>query len=141
MNEEAKPILRNKMESARAALSSEEHKQKSELICDRAKELFFIPLICAKQQRPVIFTYMPFRKEIDLLPLIEWLWEMECSVLVPKTNPSSNTMQLFRVSSMTELELGTWGIPEPASHAHPWDEDLDIAVMIVPGIAFDRAGG
>ena len=136
---ENKRELRRLMELKRQQLSEEERRISSELISRFAMENI-LPLIQAST-KPVLFTYVPFRNEVDVRPLTRKWWEAGYSVVVPKVDNTLKIMDVHKINSFEELEPGVWGIPEPQVTA-PQLASLDIIdVMIIPGLAYDRQGG
>ena len=71
--------------------------------------------------------------EVDVTPIVPALSEMGVEICFPRVEGDRIA---FRRASLDELAPGTWGIPEPPSTAA---EATSIDVMIVPGVAFDRA--
>ncbi|MCH1983330.1 5-formyltetrahydrofolate cyclo-ligase [Ruminococcus sp. OA3] len=80
-----------------------------------------------------LYTYMDFNREVHTKELIEAAWAAGKRVAVPKVE--GRDMSFYEITSFDQLRPGYFQIPEPegcrASHA----ED---AVMIVPGVAFDK---
>ncbi|MGG4143908.1 5-formyltetrahydrofolate cyclo-ligase [Paenibacillus algorifonticola] len=89
-----------------------------------------------------IMCYVPFRSELDLWPLINWLWSTRREVIVPRCHPLDRSMTLYRLQSQADLMEGAYGIrePDPAKCVElPQGHAPDS--IIVPGIQFDRMGG
>lgn len=93
----------------------------------------------AEQQRDFLI-YIPFRTELDTAPLIEWGWQHGWGVCVPRCIPEQRAMDLYRLRAWDELASGAYGIREPAPDKAEAYAGLP-AVVIVPGLAFDRRGG
>jgi 5-formyltetrahydrofolate cyclo-ligase len=86
------------------------------------------------QQAGSIGLYMPLRDEVDVSPL---LLERDKSISIPAFDEA---LQGYRMACYTpELRTGKFGIPEPENPQFIEQDDLDL--ILVPGIAFDRAGG
>lgn len=134
---EAKKKIRQKVGQQVAQLTPEEHQVKSSEISEKlitcCSELF-------TSQRNVLFTYLPFRTEVDIRPLIEWCWKQGIRVAVPKT-ASNRTMRLHIISDFTETEKGAMGIPEPLDSTLLLEDLSQIGAVLVPGVAFDRTLG
>jgi 5-formyltetrahydrofolate cyclo-ligase len=134
-----KQLLRKRMEAKRQLLSQEERQNASERISRLALHVC-MPL-ALNSSDPTLFTFMPFRSEVDVTHLTRWWWEAGFRVTVPKVDRTLQIMEARQVNSFEELEPGAWGIPEPRSTA-PGIPSLDaIDVMVIPGLAFDRKGG
>ena len=86
-----------------------------------------------------MLVYLPFRQELDTVSIIKTAWQLQKIVAVPVCKPSRQLL-LSRLNSMSEVEEGTFGIPEPlAQYIRPVPaEEVDLAVL--PGVAFDLAG-
>lgn len=86
-----------------------------------------------------VFSYVPFRTEVDTLPFLHTMLAQGRIVATPRVE-GPRTMHAVRVTDLgADLEAGHWGIPEPR-------RDLEIVapasidVMICPGAAFDARG-
>lgn len=115
-------ILRNKM-------SEMEVKEKSDRICQNiiSSNLF--------QQAERILAYAPLGNEVDIRPVIEEGWRQEKRIAFPKV--FGDTMRYFEVSSFSQLKEGTFHVMEPVE-TNP--VDWKNALVLVPGVAFDRQG-
>src|SRR5690606_6681912 len=89
----------------------------------------------------MVLTFVPFRSEADLWPLIHRLRDSDIAVVVPKVNREQHSMELYVVVGAEDLEAGHWGIREPRAGMMPLQDDAKIDAVIVPGLAFDREGG
>ena len=95
-----------------------------------------------RQARRVVL-YMDHRSEVRTRPFVPEVWLSGKEVIVPYCEDAR--LSLFRLEHLDELEPGMLGILEPRSH---WRLTVERTVhieagdlMIVPGVAFDRAGG
>ncbi|MZQ83749.1 5-formyltetrahydrofolate cyclo-ligase [Paenibacillus sp. 5J-6] len=142
---ERKIELRKEMEELRSSITAEEREEKQQRIHERMTKLCSDRLLGTEQQEasipPTIMTYMPFRSELDVAPLMEWCWQQGIRVLVPKVVADTKTMNLHIIHAYDDLESGAWGIREPHSHV-PIEHDLStISMILVPGLAFDMDFG
>lgn len=135
-----KKELRRTVLEKRERLGAEERRQKSAAICGRIVDMLEREGILRGQGR--LLTFMPFGHEADIHPVAERCWREGGSVAVPKTVPKEKRLELFNVRSLEELTPGLWGILEPdaAKGAVPADP-AQLAVVLVPGVAFDQSGG
>jgi 5-formyltetrahydrofolate cyclo-ligase len=78
-------------------------------------------------------AYMPLPGEVDVTPLFEHL---EKTFFIPAFDEVSGSYQMARLTA--ELKKGRFGILEPAVPDFSAEDGLDL--IIVPGVAFDRAG-
>src|SRR5207253_6178018 len=101
-------------------------------------------LACADIFQPVLDLMTPrmpkrisffaaIGSEVDVTPLVDPLVEMGAEIYFPRVEGAEIC---FRRATLAELRPGTWQIPEPPASA-PEAPALDL--MIVPGVAFDRA--
>ncbi len=128
-----KDELRIKMRAKRRTLTIPEIISMSESI---RKNLFFLD--CFKQAMTVCLFLSAFN-EPETLIIAERLWTNKRKVIVPVSDISTNTLSLSYIDSHTDLRKGAYGIPEPSVIKNADTDDIDI--ILVPGLAFDRAGG
>lgn len=83
-----------------------------------------------------IFIYLAFNQEVRTRSIIERAWAEGKRVAVPKI--VGGEMRFIRFASFDELGAGYFGIPESRQDG-PACED-GAALVIVPGLAFDRRG-
>lgn len=89
------------------------------------------------QNAKTVFTYMDMPKEVEMRPFIERCWADGKTVAVPKV-VKGRRMIFYKIDSFDCLAPGAMGIYEPVSEKC---EDLDCAenaLMIMPGVAFDK---
>ena len=113
----------------RAAASSE--------ICRRA-----LAVITAKlAQGTTVALYAAKHTEVDPSELDEAARAAGYGVVYPRVveDGAAPLLQFHRVT-LPQLELGRFGLRQPAANA-PLVPTEEIAGFIVPGLAFDRAGG
>ncbi|WP_168119780.1 5-formyltetrahydrofolate cyclo-ligase [Paenibacillus sp. HB172176] len=136
-NEEAtKAALRKALNERRNSLSAGERKRWSIEACGHAAAYI------EKHGMTSIMAYASFRSELDLSSLIEWCWDREVSVILPRSDAASYRMSMHRLQSWEELEKGAYGILEPNPFLCPeLDRDVRPDMVIVPGLAFDLLGG
>ncbi len=91
-----------------------------------------------------IMFYVDVRAEVRTRHDLPDVLNSDKSIVVPWCN-TEGELELFRLESMDELELGMYRILEPRSdlrnrpEKHVRPEELDL--IMVPGVAFDRRGG
>jgi 5-formyltetrahydrofolate cyclo-ligase len=91
------------------------------------------------------FLFLSTNSEIDTQPLLESALKAGKNVFVPKVSfvPKGGQALVFYNITSPEgpWEKGAFGIREPAGGGKPAvSVDFHLAVIIVPGIAFDRNG-
>jgi len=129
--------LRKNMERMRDTLPATYRADRSRIVCDRIIEHVLKPRI-DKEGSLTLFSYVPFRSELNVRPVIEWGWESGLRIVLPRVNRKKRQMTLHRVTSFCELEPNRWGILEPTQMASTWTEPVHI--VLIPGLAFVRTG-
>jgi 5-formyltetrahydrofolate cyclo-ligase len=130
-----KELLRAQIRARRRALDSSWHDRASRAIAARLEAL---PVF---QRARCIQTYVALRYEVDTHELIRRLLREGKQVAVPRV-AGDNELQQYRLNNFSELQIGAFGILEPPSDPRlaglvtPAQFDL----VLVPGLAFDRAG-
>ena len=130
--------LRKIMKARRREVSPEERRAYSAALCGHLLERDDVQL--AMGAKGVFAVYLASMDEIDLSLLIERLWAAGCKVVVPAWR--DGTYKLVAYSSETELFAGPMNILEPAPEGDGRVSvaEGDVAVWIVPGLAFSRSG-
>jgi len=87
----------------------------------------------------VVMIYLNIDTEVDTVAVALAAWSADKSVLVPRVNISERHMIALECRSLhAGLMPGSFGILEPVD-GEPWPiEGIDF--VVVPGLAFDRAG-
>lgn len=131
-----KDEIRQEFSTKRDALSPEIRAEKSNKICQSAKELISF------RHAEVILLYSPIKSEIDVLPIAEAALKKGKAIAFPKCNKEDRTMKFHFVTSLDQLEVGAYGIKEPREDAPVYDPESDkrVAVCYVPGLTFDIFG-
>lgn len=83
-----------------------------------------------------LYAYIAFNQEVRTRPIIERAWADGKRVAVPKV--TGGEMAFLWLDSFDALRPGYFGIEEPAADAPVADDDA--ALVLVPGLAFDRRG-
>ena len=130
--------LRKIMKARRREVLPEERRAYSAALCGHLLERDDVQL--AMGAKGVFAVYLASMDEIDLSLLIERLWAAGCKVVVPAWR--DGTYKLVAYSSETELFAGPMNILEPAPEGDGRVSvaEGDVAVWIVPGLAFSRSG-
>lgn len=129
-----KSEIRKQVLSARKAMSQDEVETKSAQILSR---LMISPLL---EQSEVILCYMDFRNEVQTGAIIEYLWSLGKIVALPRVNPDTKRLDLYRVDGFRDMVTGSMGIMEPDTKL-PQLLPEDIDLVLAPGVAFDEKGG
>lgn len=124
---ETKQAIRKQIFVARKSITDEQADSWSKEITERVLKL------PAFQKAERILAYADYNHEVMTGYLIKKAWEMGKQVAVPKV--VGKDMVFYRLTSFATLAPGYYGIPEPvAGEIVDWFE----ALMIMPGVAFDR---
>lgn len=83
-----------------------------------------------------VLFYVSFGSEVDTLKLISEELESGRFVAVPKVVKEKGTLTIHRITALSSLKPGVFGILEPERDCPTVDVD-EIDLVIVPGVAFD----
>lgn len=87
-----------------------------------------------------IFTYVSKPIEVDTIALIKAALANHKLVAVPRCVPNTYDMQFYYITSLDDLEKGSFGVLEPVvSRCRPVT-DFSQGFCIVPGLSFDAQG-
>jgi 5-formyltetrahydrofolate cyclo-ligase len=81
-----------------------------------------------------------WRNEVDTHDLIRRLLREGRLVAVPKVEPATNQLQHYFIADFSGLQEGAFGILEPSSDPGRLAAPSQFDLVLVPGLAFDRAG-
>ena len=84
----------------------------------------------------IVSGFMPMKSEINPLPLLRRLEEMGARIALPVIGGRGKPLVMRQWSFGEPLAAGVWGIREPKPEASEVDPDM----LLVPLLAFDRAG-
>lgn len=87
----------------------------------------------------VILAYVAKEPEVETMVIINHLLEKEKKVIVPIIQKETKTLRFSYLESISELEPGTFMVPEPHKYEKPADPKT-IEVAILPVVGFDRNG-
>jgi 5-formyltetrahydrofolate cyclo-ligase len=135
--DERKRALRRDMRARREALADREVRERSAAAC--ARLLARAELAADRVAGRAVAGYLAVRGEIDPSAALAGLRARGARIALPRVTPAAPRLVFHLVAPGTVLRAGAFGIPEPASDA-PEVALADLALLIVPGVAFDRAG-
>ncbi|MGI6683955.1 MAG: 5-formyltetrahydrofolate cyclo-ligase [Bacillota bacterium] len=129
-----KKQLRRSILQARSSLTPQEVEKKSEVICRKILQLSEF------RDAHTVMAYLPFKNEVDVIPLFDYLWSKGKRAVIPVCDPRNIVLIPSELKDLSEdLAPGTWGILEPKKDkmrpVHP--EDIDC--VIIPGVGFDAS--
>lgn len=125
---EEKKVIRKQIFAARKAVTDSQVDMWSREIAERTAAL--PEFVHAKR----VLAYADYNHEVMTRFLIEAAWNAGKEVAVPKV--VGKDMVFYRFTDFGQLAPGYFGIPEPSGdgEAVEWED----ALMIMPGVAFDR---
>lgn len=125
-----KQQLRRRIRAAKKAIPPEEIARRSRLLCSMVLETD------AYRQAHTIYGYLPFNQEVDTLPLLQQALADGKQVALPKCR--GKEMDFILLSDLSRIRHTAFGVPEPLEDT-PLACDSS-ALVIVPGLVFDRRG-
>lgn len=127
-----KKILRKDMMNLRDSLVEDEKQKYDSIIYEK--------VINHKRFKEAenIFLFVSYKSEINTKGIIRNALENNKNVFVPKVN--GKVMDLYKINSLDDLEIGFMGILEPKKDCEKFD-DHDLHFILMPGLAFDNEGG
>ena len=131
LREEKKALRREKL-ALRRALEPSFRAQADRSICHTLLSLI------RKRNPSCVAAYVTDGTEPDLRDVLESVLHSPAKLCLPRFE-KDGSYRMVRAASL-DLSPGPWGIPEPAPDAPDAPEDeLDSALWLVPGVAFDAA--
>lgn len=136
--------IRREILAVRDALTDEQQRRASCLITERllGHQWFY--------RSESLLCYVSYGSELDTVELIREALRLGKAVYVPRVL-EEHRMDFFRIGSLEELRPGFHGIPEPPESGEIYTgetlltettrhEDAILALMLMPGVAFDSYG-
>ena len=90
----------------------------------------------AYKNAKTIYGYLPYNQEVRTVPMLERALRDGKRVAVPKVY--GDEMRFIYMTDLTQVEVGYAGIPEPVADGPVADDPT--ALVLMPGLAFDKAG-
>lgn len=121
----------------RAWIREKKRAMTQEQICaasEKLGELFVASALY--QSAKTIYGYLPYNQEVRTVPMLERALREGKRVAVPKVY--GDEMRFIYMDDLSLVEAGYAGIPEPVADG-PVAED-PTALVLMPGLAFDKAG-
>jgi len=126
-----KAQIRRKMLTRRLAVSEEDYFCLATDFMRKACNL-----LLGKLEISTLAGYAPIHGEIDVVPLMEVLFDHRKTVALPVMRPGSRVLAFRRWEPGMALTLNRYGIAEPPESA----PEVAPEVVLVPLLAFDRRG-
>ena len=108
-------------------------------LAEMSKEICSRVLLSAWwQEAGTLLLYYPLADEVDVRPLIQEAFQGGKQVLLPVCKGEELELHLYEGED--SLREGAYGIMEPTGPVFAPEKYDEIALAIIPGMAFDRAG-
>ena len=121
----------------RAMIRSRKRAMTNEMIAEKSRVLGALFADTeAYQKAASIYGYLPYNQEVRTVPMLEQAIRDGKRVAVPKI--FGDEMKFLWLDDLDRVEKGYSGIPEPIDDGPAADDPH--ALVLMPGLAFDKAG-
>ena len=128
-----KKELRRAISAKKRAMTAAEIEAKSAFL---AEKLFAHPLY---REAPSLYAYLSYNQEVRTEPILRRCLADGKRVAVPKVLDDGTRMEFLWLDDLTAVAEGYCKIPEPIADGPVADDPR--ALILMPGLAFDREGG
>lgn len=125
-----KQELRRAIRERKRAMTEAEIQSRSEILAEK------FAASDAYKAAKTIYGYLPYNQEVRTVPMLQRALDEGKRVAVPKVY--GDDMKFIYLDDLTQVAKGYAGIPEPIADA-PVAQD-ETALVLMPGLAFDRQG-
>lgn len=125
-----KQELRQAIRARKRAMTEEDILLRSEILAEKFARSN------AYRAAKTIYGYLPYNQEVRTVPMLRRALEEGKRVAVPKVY--GDDMKFIYLDDLSQVAKGYAGIPEPVADG-PVAQD-ETALVLMPGLAFDRAG-
>lgn len=115
-------------------LSTEQYEKRSSALM---QNLLRMPVV--QQAQTIAITVSAF-PEVHTQAIIEALWRLKKTVVVPKCLPSTREMDFYAIASFDQLERVYLHLYEPIPTETKYVAPAQIDVIIVPGVVYNKEG-
>lgn len=122
--------LRGQIRSLKRQMAEAQIVEKSEQLC----RLF--TATDAYRNAKSVYGYMSYNQEVRTLPLLQQALKDGKRVAIPKCYGAE--MRFIWMDDLSKVEKSSCGIPEPVADGPIADDET--ALVLMPGMAFDRQG-
>ncbi len=116
------------------SIAKEKNKKLSEFEREAIDKKIFKNFLSLDILSKRVFVYVSFGDEIETRDIIEHFFKNGCEVCVPLCR-ENGVMEAKRISALSELSPGKYGILEPTSAAESVSPS-EISLAIIPGLSF-----
>ena len=131
---ELKMRLRQEYRAKRTSLTEEEKRYRDKRIAHTVRSLW------QYRDNDLLLTYVSTPIEVDTHAIIKTALEDGKTVAVPRCVPQTRRMEFYRIRSMEELEVGSFGVLEPLPNKENLVEDVSHGLCLVPAFCYDFLG-
>lgn len=134
-----KQEIRNKTIQKRKQLSKEQVRMASDRICSTL--IHKIEKFYLKEPKDLmIFAYIPKDNEVDIMPVLDWIWKEKerFQLAVPRVYSNKKDMDFYQIYSGQDLEPGGFGILEPKIYCRKIE--CKKAIVITPCVYVGKNG-
>ncbi len=128
-----KKELRKAISAKKRAMTAAEIEAKSAQL---AEKLFAHPLY---REAPSLYAYLSYNQEVRTGPILRRCLADGKRVAVPKVLDEGQRMEFIWLDDLSAVAEGYCKIPEPIADGPVADDPR--ALILMPGLAFDRQGG
>lgn len=125
-----KQELRQAIRARKRAMTEKDILRRSEILAEKFARSN------AYRAAKTIYGYLPYNQEVRTVPMLRRALEEGKRVAVPKVY--GDDMKFIYLDDLSQVAKGYAGIPEPVADG-PVAQD-ETALVLMPGLAFDRAG-
>ena len=125
-----KQELRQVIRARKRAMTEEDILRRSEILAEKFARSN------AYRAAKTIYGYLPYNQEVRTVPMLRRALEEGKRVAVPKVY--GDDMKFIYLDDLSQVAKGYAGIPEPVADG-PVAQD-GTGLVLMPGLAFDRAG-
>ena len=125
-----KKTLRSMIREKKQAMSEQQISQASALLGE------MLAGCEAYQKAGTIYGYLPYNQEVRTTPMLQRALDEGKRVAVPKVY--GDEMKFIYLTDLSQVAAGYAGIPEPVADTPVADDPT--ALVLMPGLAFDKAG-
>ena len=129
-----KKELRDKYRRLRQEMSPEIKNKKDEAIARQVRRLW------QYKKHNTLLLYVSTPIEVDTRRLIEQALKDGKKVAVPRCVPGTREMEFYRISSLDQLQVGSFGVLEPCPDGQQPIGRVPRALCVVPAFCYDKFG-
>lgn len=129
-----KDAIRKQVLKVRNAMPEDEVRRLSGLIFQNLRLNSFF------EESKHVMIYLDFKHEVETGLVINYCLENGKKVYIPICIPETHEICVSRITSLDELQKGHFGIREPKAEYIRLSDSSLIDLVLVPGVAFDKAG-